>query len=337
MVWVGLAPAVQARDLPQGGFMLVDTPLSGIAEGEIVPVFLHVEITATRLDWTFITGFMPFDQSCEMYQKCQQSVQTLSHEVDWQADGTLAILKTERRRGAELTIDRPAEDEIFVYEALSLFLDGAVLDLDASGGLLRREPQEGKQEGETVVRLLPATLDHGLAALAFARAFELPLALLDHCVIRQVVGFAAMAEPDPLTQEVLLAARFLRYLDTLDLEAHFYSGEPPAEKGFDVQMAKLRGTAARFTLGTVSQMYGDAARSGAVPPTDADALVAATQIIARLQKRLGDFYGVVVEEIVQTRGQELLAAARFEARRAAVSEASQEAMIARVCTDARLP
>ncbi len=321
------------RALPQGGFMLVDTPLNGIAEGYIVPVFLHVEIAGNRMDWTFTTSFVPFDQSCKMYQKCQQSVQTLSHEVDWQADGSLAILDTVRRTGPGLAVDRPTEDETYVYNALNLFLKGAVLDLDASGGTITRDIRRGKQ----VVRVMPATLDQSLSALAFAKAFELSLWQMNHCVIRQVLAFEAMQDPDPLAQDVLLAARYLRYLETLELEALYYSGEPPAGKGFEVRMATLRHTAARFAVRTVSQMYTDAALAGAPAPSDADAPIAAKQAVGLMQSRLGDFYSVVVREIIETRAQQLLAAARFDARRKAVAEPSDEAMMARICADARLP
>jgi hypothetical protein len=43
-----------ARDLPTAQYALIGTALPGIQQGEIIPVFVHVDIQGGRMDWTFV-------------------------------------------------------------------------------------------------------------------------------------------------------------------------------------------------------------------------------------------------------------------------------------------
>ena len=331
-LWMGCFAAVPvaAKEVPQGGYMLIDTPLPAVAEGDMIPVFLHMQVEGTQLHWTFLTGFAGTAQSCEADQKCQQAVQSLTQEVDWQEDGTLDIRQSMIRQGAGLTIDRAQADQSLIYGPLQGFLEGAVLDLDANGGTIRGRDQ-------TEVRLMPATMEQALSALSFAKGFGLSLWEMDHCVIRQVLGFEAMADPDPLAQEVLLAARYLRYIETLEQEAFYYEGEPPAEKGFDVRMAKQRLTTARVAKGAMTQAIVEAMRAGGPALGDDEVLSAARPVFETMRKRLGDFADIVFQDIFIVRAEALVAAARFEARKTLAAEQSAEGLLAAVCENVRLP
>ncbi|MCP3972717.1 MAG: hypothetical protein GY717_20830 [Rhodobacteraceae bacterium] len=323
----------QARDLPQGEYLLTGNVLPAIREGLIVPVFVHLSTHGDRMDWSFVTAYNPDAVFCAETGKCHRMVQTLSHTVHWDDDGDLRVVSTDRTSGEGLVIDRASVDTLLIYAPLTTLIGGARLELSQTGGTLSHE---SRRNGGTEIELVPATLDQLLQAMAIPRALELSLALLDQCAIRQVLDLANDPDPTPAARELLLAARYLYDIEKNEAISSYYSTpeEIPPQERAAVEAARNYWHAARFPM---QHSFIDAAeaRIAGTPLSDEALLALASETMTMMQDELGADYDALAEEILVNRRAGLLAAIRFYARFATVVQSGADLQNA-LCADVTL-
>lgn len=322
----------QSRDLPEGSFYVAGEVLPAIKQGALVPVQVHLTLTGNRLEWRFITSFLPNAASCERDGKCHQVVQSLSHDVTWNADGTLTLDSTDLKTGPDLTIDRAEFDNLLVHAPVSSLVDRAILTLDASGGTLTKTGVGGLVREVT---LIPATLDQTLAAVSVPYAFELSLSQLDQCAIRQVLGVYNAETRSPVQADLLRAAKHFHHLYRLNGAANYYSlHDAPADQAERLDSQRLHATAAQMTFSFAAFELAKATDEGKTL-SDAEILTIAEDALSKLRDRLGDQYDVIRTDILDTRGSDLIAAARLSARMRQLIKSGTDPYAA-VCADVTL-
>jgi len=323
------AMPARARDLPPAEYLLVGDVFPAVKLGIMVPVFAHVRTDGDRMDWTFFTYFSADALFCEQTGKCARFVSTLSHRVSWADDGTLRVMDRTLTTGEGLTIDRREIDGPHVYGAIDRLLAGGTLTLTDRGGQLRKT---GRRGAARTVDLLPVSLDQALAALTFAGAFELSLARLDHCIIRQVAEFAADPAPTPAMTLVLEAMYYeteLRRLRDLTYTQPYDPDAPP-----EVTEAEERLAVLQFAKTVPVKPAAEAIIDGA--PLSDDALMA---LVAETTEHWAELdrpaMTAAIEDLATDWRPRVLAAIRIAARAAAVQFEGRDLQTA-VCADITL-
>ena len=331
-----LATNAPAKDLPKGEFLLTGPVLPGVQDGKIVPVFVHATTTANRIEWSFLTSFSSDDYFCQQYQKCQNIVQTLSHTVDWKDDGTLRLLKTDRKTGDGLAIDRPREDALYVYDALQSLLNNAKLTLTADGGSLTS--QAGRRSTARSVTWHPMTLQQTQEAIAFVKSFELSFGELDFCALRQYADIVANPNRTELDAEILAAGRFAHILEQATNTSNYYfASAVPADKVDATEFARVQSDVL-YLLRVNGRFILDDARDAGEPDLTSAQLwfELSKQLSGPLGKRINDLAPGYLETATTTLQTEIIAAIRHSARLRDAGSYGGNLMQA-VCNDIRLP
>ncbi len=322
-----------ARDLPQGEYLLMGNVFPAIEEQIMITTLAHVKTGGDRLEWTFFTYVLPDQQSCDSFGKCQRFVQSLSHKVAWDADGTLRILETERARGKGLTIDRPEIDETHIYGVLPSLLEGARLTLTPEGGALTRKNRRG---GARQIDLLPASLERAAAALSMAAIFEISLAQLDGCAIRQVLAFAADPAPTKGEREVLAASRLAEDLRKMEAEEAQYTTDPEdPETLAALSKARKRYQVYRIAVAWPPIQGGTAALIAGTPLSDDAMMALIKEGLDRFDSAADPDYRAAIDEILATRAADAMAYARLSSRFAAMINLGADP-VAAICADLTL-
>jgi len=323
-----------ANDLPEGDFLLTGPVLPGIQEGYIVPITVHASIRDNRIHWSLMTSYGADAMGCETHGKCDRINQSLVHHVTLADDGTLSLDKIDRERGKHLTVDRPDEDETYVFGALNMLIDGAKLTLTEQGGTLHS--RAGRRATARKITLHPLSLEQTQQALAFILSFEVSLAQMNHCAIRQFAEIAAKPNPDPIESEILAAARFYgEQMELNDLARYYVLTDPPAELADEVALAsgKYELSRAMLFFGSRLQMLADEAE----PLSDAQIWTGLAQeftqsgLAARFEKEVPGYF----DEIVSTRADEILAALKIQQRFANAMREGQVPLTL-LCSDLRM-
>lgn len=303
LVAASVSPAEAGGVLPDGGHILVDELLPGVDAGIIIPIYIHMQVTGTEAEVTFATIFPPDLIMCEAFGKCGQAVPALSLSFAEDGDGRITVTDREIHTGPGLTIDREDVDVAHIIEPVADFLDGARVTEDGHGLRLTN--------GFRSVRLMPGDLRFMLDAMAFAASFDISLAPLDQCILRQVATLAAKPERSPREEEVLLAVKVYGELARIDAMQGMIVFDPatpdPAEQ------KTLRAMAIRWALAGVVRRLMDTEIADAPLPSDAELDRMISEELA-LFTAAGDRTEAIRAEVMETRAPELRATIRYQAR-----------------------
>lgn len=262
-------PAAAGERSPDGGYLLVDPVLPGVAEGVIVPVTTHVTLSGDVLSFTFLTS----DRSA--------GVEALTVRFT-EAGGALAVAAHEIAGGAEGVIDRADLDRAHILLPMLAFLDGAGVAWEAQGFTLT--------QGATRGRFVAASAEFAREALALTAAHGVSLARLGTCTLRQLAEINLRAGRSPAEEEVLAAARTLGRLALM-------RGDAARREGADLlgavigDLVRSQGATLDGVLAARAGAPGfAAAHAAAIAGHEAD-IVAAAVHLARAARVLGPLDG----------------------------------------------
>lgn len=204
-------PRAAARD---GGYLLVDPLFGGIEGGAVVIRYLHLTLAGDRIEARFIAPYAPWPDACESGTgPCDQIVHALDMRVE-EREGRLTLLSHVTRLGPGVVIDRPDVDLGFFVMPLLALVGGAGIARDGAVLTLSRPERQGEQG----YRFVALELDAALDAVRFAASFEISLAPLDYCIVRQIAGLRHDPRPGAAARQVLDAQGFVAGLAALRAE-----------------------------------------------------------------------------------------------------------------------
>ena len=334
----------QARDLPQGGFLLLGTVFSSPNDEFPQLILPHAQIEGDQIQWSFVTARPGDARSCKEDNKCKRVAVGPRHRVQWSNSGTLTVLGTERAPKLANAVISTALDEQHVFRALDNLLENANLKLTATGGSM--SAKSGRRAAPRTITWHPLSLEETVTGLAFSSYFFADRFLrpdLAQCALKQFAQSANAPSPTPEQSDVLHAAQY--YREIMDIQAQIirYAGMPrndltdifrPAE---DLTLSRQR--ILRTILDEGKLLFPTPSDDDSADPTDLTPS-SAIEILDGIHRyannakaeRLNARSGGYLDHIVTTRPRQYLAAIQFEQRLQRLNAAGDDKMRA-ICAD----
>jgi len=183
--------SAHSMQIPDGNYLLIDSPFSYIENYEVIPHFIHISIKENRIEFTTVK---PYDVICSDGIDCQKIVTPLSLTLSnsffgWGSRTNASKIEINNN----VIVDDTTIDKEFIIEPWLKFLDGATLTVN--GDFL--EFNNDEQHAVFVV----GDVTVAEIAWSFYSAIGEPAAEMGLCVLRQAA--LAHSNHDEDTVELL--------------------------------------------------------------------------------------------------------------------------------------